>query len=101
MSNPIKVLFALLLMFALVFQGCAAHAPRPASGPDAGGLVKADAQDAPGDGLQQTSSGGEKVAAFFLVGLLLVTVVTIDLLLLPATYHDPFPCCRSVITICN
>lgn len=103
MPRPIQLLFALLLVFVLFCQGCASHLARPALAGGEAALATADhghdhAQH-PHD-LQQTSDGG-KIAAWFAVGLLLVAVVTIDLLLLPATIHDPFPCCRGVLSICH
>lgn len=58
------------------------------------------------DGGQATQTqvrhhGGEKVLLYVAAGFLIATVFTVDLFLLPFTYHHPFPCCRGVLHICH
>ena len=86
------VLCALLALTLLCGSGCAAfrsafapsHAHAHADGADVGGYAK-------------VSSKGE-IARWILIGTIITAVVFVDLLILPATYHDPFPCCRAVIS---
>ncbi|MBL4849158.1 MAG: hypothetical protein JKY65_26840 [Planctomycetes bacterium] len=70
------------------------------SGPQRGvqAEISAEGGVTPTNGYRKVSGGGE-VARWFLIGSLLAAVVFIDLLILPATYNDPFPCCRAVVSI--
>jgi hypothetical protein len=106
MPDLIRSLFALALVVALaVAPGCASAPYGGFSGGDGVSTLSGDhvghAHAGGAHGLQKTGSGEAKIAAYIFVGMLIAAVVTIDLLLLPFTTHDPFPCCRGVITICH
>lgn len=83
---------AILLTFG---SGCAVL-----SGPQRMSRTELSAGATPGGGHQKVGSRGE-VAKWVLIGSLLAFVVFVDVLILPATYHDPFPCCRAVVVACN
>ena len=102
LPSYLKNLLLLLVVLALVNVGCVSSPPCTASGGHGDLSVAVDGGGAVdrGHGHQRVSGEG-KVAAWVLVGLLLALVVTIDLLILPATHHDPFPCCRAVVSICH
>jgi hypothetical protein len=64
-------------------------------------LVSAQAGTHLQAGLQQTGSGEAKAILYCVVGILLVAALVIDIIALPGTCHDPFPCCRGIISICH
>ena len=102
MPKPLQSLLASLLVFVMFAQGCVAPAGRAACPAPGGDLVAAgqgdpDCAHGPEQGLQQT---GDEAALYLVVGVLLVAALTIDLLLLPFTGSDPFPCCRAAASIC-
>lgn len=101
MPSPWKLIVALLLSLTVFSAGCASTRLTPAAGGAEGVVTCSTDHDHGGErGLAETR-GGEKVAGWILVGVLISFVVAIDLLLLPATHHDPFPCCRAVIQLCH
>jgi hypothetical protein len=100
MPSFAKNALLLLLALSLVFNvGCGAPGYANLGGGDEV-VCASDSGDA-GDGVRQIRHGGGELAVYAFVGLLIVTVFTLDLLLLPFTKHDPFPCCRGVLSLCN
>ena len=93
----------LLLVAALMCVGCVTPTTYSAQIDADAALTTADvgADAELGQGLQTTGHGEAALAFWILAGMMIAAVVTIDLLLLPFTYHDPFPCCRGVVTICD
>lgn len=99
-----KTLFIVALILALIGTGCATPATYSASG-------DASLQTATAGGQSQLAlckghpakhqKVGDKTALYVLAGFLIATVVVIDLLILPFTYSDPFPCARGVIHLCH
>lgn len=92
MPSTLRVLICAFLALLLTFgPGCSSLA----QGSFGSGVSQTSADAGPG-AKQSVSSKGE-VAKWIFIGTLLAAVVFIDVLILPATYHDPFPCCRAVI----
>ena len=88
----------LLAVLLTLGPGCAAL-----SGPQSLSRTELSAGATPGvsgSGHQKVGSKGE-VAKWIFIGSLLALVVFVDVLILPATYHDPFPCCRAIVVSCN
>lgn len=101
-----RSLFIVVLIFALLNVGCAT----PASYATAGGGDSAVSLASGGshigvDGSQHANHrqvrGGDRWPLWVAAGILITAVVVLDLLILPATYHDPFPCSRGVISWCH
>lgn len=86
-------LLALLLSFG---PGCASLSSSFGGG---GATSHASADATPGT--KHTVSSKGEVAKWIFIGTLLAAVVLIDVLILPATYHDPFPCCRAIVVSCH
>lgn len=101
MNAWLKQLVSLLLVLCLFTSGCAAtrgHALASAGDGDLETLTVAGADHGP-QPIGHRHAG--KAATWVAVGFLLALVVTVDLLILPFTHHDPFPCCRGVLHICH
>ena len=99
-KSPLRRLFCLLLSFVMfVSTGCAAaRGPRMSAEGDA---IALSAHGKAGKGLKTTGRAEARAAAWIFVGIVITAVVVVDLLILPATYEDPFPCCRAVVTVCD
>lgn len=86
-----------LAILLTVGPGCAAL-----GGPQSpGGVQQTASAGSSAGGHQKVRNSGGEVAKWVLIGSLLAAVVFIDLIILPATYHDPFPCCRAIVVSCN
>ncbi|MGE0711712.1 MAG: hypothetical protein AB7N76_26705 [Planctomycetota bacterium] len=96
-----RIVALLLAVVLFCSAGCAtAHGPLGAVQSDGTYVTAHDGGQQPAH-LERTGHHGGKVAAWVFVGMLLAAVVVVDLVILPATHHDPFPCCRAVIHICD
>lgn len=69
-------------------------------GPQRLGQTELSAGATPGSGHKKVGSEAE-IAKWVLIGTLITFVVFVDVVILPATYHDPFPCCRAIVVACN
>jgi hypothetical protein len=95
-----KVLLVVLTVAMTVNVGCASV---PAFGSGGGSELTAHA-DCDGHDpaeAEHVHRRARKYALYPLVGALVVTVAIVDLMLLPFTYRDPFPCCRGVLRLCR
>lgn len=99
MNTWLKQLLALLLVLSVFLSGCATtRGPATCAGGDDHTTLSA-ADGAAGHGLQPVRH--RHGATWIAVGFLIALVVTIDLLILPFTHEDPFPCCRGVLHVCH
>ena len=101
LPSPWRLFAALLLSLCVFNAGCASSRLAPAAGGAEGVVTCSTDHDHGAEGALAEARGGEKIAGWVLVGLLIGFVVTIDLMLLPWTSHDPFPCCRAVVQLCH
>jgi uncharacterized protein YceK len=93
MPNRTRILALLLAVFMFFTSGCAtAYTTASHDG-------TAVSQHHAGDSYQTVGHG--EAVAWIAVGFLVAAVVFVDLILLPVTYEDPFPCCREVVTLCH
>ena len=99
MNAWLQQLVSLLLVLCLFTSGCAAtRGPELSSDGDPGTFAVADSDHGP-QPIGHRHAG--KAATWVAVGFLLALVVTVDLLILPFTHNEPFPCCRGVLHICH
>lgn len=99
-----RSIMILLLIVSILNVGCASRATyATGQGPDGITTVSAGGAHLGVDahGHYRQVHGGGDWPVWVAAGFLLATVVTIDLLILPFTTHDPFPCCRGVLELCH